>query len=139
MGSSPRATARSWPPHGVSTVCHSIGCLTIISTMSSSRISAPLLECLLPFLLLSPGCDRAVSHLSLLTAVQPCFPRGASTRALSALRWVGWSQLELSVSDWGQPRALLTETPLYPPLPMPGHLHPTHCASGSVSHAHLGI
>lgn len=80
-------------------------------TMGCRGTSALLVEHLLPFFLLSPGCHRAISlrFPSLLTAMQLCFPRGVSTTALSALRWVGWSQLEPSVSDLGQPWALLTE------------------------------
>lgn len=139
MGSSPWATARSWPPHGVSTVCHSIGCLTIIFTMGSRGISAPLLECLLPFLLLSPECDRVVSHVSLTPHCLSCFPRGAATRALRALRWVlgaSWNSLCLT---GGCPGLSSQRPPLYPPLPVPGHLHPTRCASERVPHTRQGI
>lgn len=77
-----KATARSLLPHGVFTVCHRTGCLTIIFTTGCRGTSALLLEHLLPFLFLSPGCGRAVSHVSLtLTAVQLCVPRGAATMA----------------------------------------------------------
>lgn len=47
--------------------------------------------------------------------------------------WVGasWNCLSLTGDS---PRLSSQKPPLYPPLPMSGHLHHTHCASDSVPH-----
>lgn len=131
MGSSPQATAWSLLPYGVSPVCHRTGCLTVIFLMGYRGNSALLLKCLLPFFLLSPGCDRAVSHISLTHCCAALFSQRCC-RHSSQCPEKGGLEPAGTVCVWQR-------SPLYPPLPMPGHLHPTHCASESVPHTHLGI
>ncbi|KAK4824400.1 hypothetical protein QYF61_014060 [Mycteria americana] len=56
-----------------------------------------------------------------------------------ALQWVGWSWLEPAVSGTGQPRPLLTEAALQPPLPAPCHIRKSLGVCGGLTLVSLQV